>query len=152
VGEGFDPLWHAASRFLAYAAVRDRARANWRFHARPSRYYRMVWLEGGAGATGWAVLSIDGGRALVADFLGSDADGGDLPALFSAAAAEARRLGADHLVFWETPGGPARDVLARLPGERRDAGFPIIVRTFDDAAADRFAADVHLTPALYDMV
>ncbi|HZI65300.1 MAG TPA: GNAT family N-acetyltransferase [Thermoanaerobaculia bacterium] len=152
VGEGFDPLWSAASRFLSYAAVRDRARVNWRFHARPSRYYRMVWLEGPTGTTGWSVLSIDGESALVADFLGSDPDGGDLTALFSGAAAEARRFGAKRLVFWETPGGPAREVLARLPGERRDAGFPIIVRTFDDDAADRFAAGVHLTPALYDMV
>ena len=45
VSEAFDPLWAAASRFLAEAAVRDRARANWRFHARPNRYYRMVWRE-----------------------------------------------------------------------------------------------------------
>ena len=152
IPESFDSLWKAASRFLCHAAMRDRVRANWRFHARPSRYYRMVWREGAVGATGWAVLSVDGERALVADFLGSEADGSDLPPLFSAAAAEAQRLGASRLVFWETPGGPAAELLRRMPGERREAGFPIIVRTFDDGAADRFGAGVHLTPALYDMV
>lgn len=150
VGEAFDPLWKAARRSLTHAAVRDRARANWRFHARPTRYYRMVWRESGGAMRAWAALSIVGEKALVADFLA--ADGEDLSALFSAAAAEARRLGARHLVFWETPGGPAARLLARLPAERRDAGFPLIVRTFDDAAADRFAGRLHLTPALYDVV
>jgi hypothetical protein len=72
--------------------------------------------------------------------------------LFAAAANEARRLGASKLVFWETPGGPAADLIRALPGERRDAGFSMIVRTFDDAAADRFAEKAHLVPSLYDLV
>jgi hypothetical protein len=152
VTEAFDPLWATAATFLTHAAVRDRARANWRFHARPARWYRMVSLETQGEYVGWAVLSVTGETALVADFLGRESDGSDLPALFGAAAAEARRLGATKLVFWETPGGPAVDLLRRLPGERRDAGFPIIVRTFDDDAADRFAARAHLVPSLYDIV
>jgi hypothetical protein len=152
VGESFDPLWNAAETFLSHAAVRDRARVNWRFHARPTRWYRMVWRESGSRATGWAVLSVAGDAALVADFLCGEADGSDLPIVFGAAAGEARRLGASKLIFWETPGGPASEVLRRLPGERREAGFPIIVRTFDDEAANRFAQKAHLVPSLYDLV
>lgn len=152
VTQGFDPLWAAAATFLTHAAVRDRARANWRFHARPARWYRMVSREAGEEYVGWAVLSVTGDTALMADFLGREANGADLPPLFAAAAAEARRLGATKLVFWETPGGPAADLLRRLPGERRDAGFPIIVRTFDDEAAGRFAERAHLIPSLYDLV
>ena len=152
VGESFDPLWTAALGVATHAAVRDRERVNWRFHARPARWYRMVWRESGAGALGWAVLSVAGETALVADFLGREADGSDLPALFSAAATEAARLGASRLVFWETPGGPAADLLRRLPGERREAEFPLIVRSFDDAAADRFGQSAHLVPSLYDLV
>jgi GNAT acetyltransferase-like protein len=150
--ESFDSLWAAAATYLTHAPVRDRARANWRFHARPTRWYRMVTREESGEALGWAVLSAAGDTALVADFLGRDPAGFDLPLLFSAAALEARRLGASKLVFWETPGGPAADLLRALPGERRDAGFPVIVRSFDDDAADRFAAKAHLVPSLYDLV
>jgi predicted N-acetyltransferase YhbS len=152
VGESFDALREAALRVTTHGAVRDRARANWRFHARPARWYRMVWSEAGGEALGWAVLSVSGETALVADFLGREADGSDLPALFAAAAAEATRLGASGLVFWETPGGPARDFLRALPGERRDAGFPFVARTFDDAAVERFVRNAHLVPSLYDLV
>src|SRR5207247_8463356 len=112
VNEAFDPLWAAASRFLAEAAVRDRARANWRFHARPTRYYRMVWREAAEGMEGWAVLSVVGENALVADYLGRRPDGSDLPPPFAAAAAEAARLGARQLVFLETHGGAGAAVLA----------------------------------------
>ena len=152
VGESFDPLWTCASRGLRYAAVRDRARANWRFHARPTRYYRMVWRETGGRMTSWAVLSVLGEQALVADFLAGDPEGSDLPALFGAAAAEAARLGASRLVFWETPGGPGRSAIERLPGETRDAGFFFVVRSFDHAGTDRFGREAHFTPALYDVV
>jgi hypothetical protein len=152
VVESFDRLWQDASRFLTDAAVRDRARANWRFHARPNRYYRMVWRESGGQLHGWAALSVVGEQALVADFLSGQGDGADLPALFAAAAAEAGRLGARRLVFWETGGGPGAPGIARLGGEVRDAGFPFVVRSFDAAAADRFARLGHLVPALYDVI
>ena len=42
VGEGFDALWAAALPNRPDGPVRDRRRVNWRFHARPTRYYRMV--------------------------------------------------------------------------------------------------------------
>jgi predicted N-acetyltransferase YhbS len=152
VSEAFDPLWAAASRLLPHAAVRDRLRANWRFHARPTRYYRMVWREAAGRLRGWAALSVVGEQALVADFLSESRDGSDLPPLFAAAAEEASRLGARRLVFWETPGGPGAAVIAGLQGETREAGFPLVVRAFDDAAVEHFARQAHLTPALYDVV
>ncbi len=152
VDESFDPLWEAASRFLPYAAVRDRTRANWRFHARPNRYYRMVWWKEGGRQRGWAVLSVSGEEALVADFLCSEPDGGDLSVLFAAAGAEAQRMGARRLVFWETPGGPGRDAIAALPGPRREAGFSIAARFLVESVFEGFRSRLHLVPALYDVV
>lgn len=164
-GPDLEALWERARRAIGQGAVRDRLRVNWRFHARPTRYYRMVWIgalngapsgasEPGPSVRGWAVLSVVGDRALVADFLaeGESDWSGVLPDLFAAAAHEARRLGARRLVFWETPGGPAARAIAALPGERTDAGFPIIVRPLDESAVSRFQKHVHLVPSLYDLV
>ncbi len=152
VDQAFDPLWEAGRRNFTHAAVRDRARVNWRFHARPSRYYRMVWRRQGGEMVGWAALSVIGDEATVVDDLGREADGSDLAPLFAAAADEARRLGARRLVFWQTPAGPDRHAIEALPGERADAGFPMIVRVFDDEAVRRFARGLHLVPSLYDLV
>jgi len=151
VDEAFDPLWESARRTFTHGAVRDRARVNWRFHARPTRYYRMVWRRQAGELVSWAVLSVFGREATVADYLGREPDGSDLPPLFAAAAAEARRLGADTLVFWETPGGPGRGPIAALPGERVEAGFPVIVRVSDEDAVRRFGERVQLVPSLYDL-
>src|SRR5439155_15118744 len=60
VDEGFDALWREAARSLDDAAIRDRARVNWRFHARPDRYYRMVWRRSARAVTSWAGLSVVG--------------------------------------------------------------------------------------------
>jgi hypothetical protein len=152
VDEDFDPLWEAGRRAFTHAAVRDRARVNWRFHARPSRYYRMAWRRQGREFVGWTAMSVIGEEATVADFLGREPDGSDLPSLFAAAADEARRLGARRLVFWETPAGPGRRAIEALPGERAAAGFPMIVRVFDEDAVRRFAQRLHLVPSLYDLV
>ncbi len=150
--EGHDALWQAARRALRFAAVRDRTRVNWRFHARPTRHYRMVWRRQGGEITAWAALSVWQGAATVVDYLGRDPRGTDLPDLFAAASEEARRHGATTLVFWRTPGGPGRRVIDGLPGERSQAGFPMISRVFDEEAVRRFAAGVQLVPSLYDMV
>lgn len=152
VGESFDALWKAASRHLRNGPVRDRARTNWRFHARPNRYYRLVRLTGGAGDLAFAALSVVGEEALVADYFGRDQDGGDLPPLFSACAEEARRLGARRLKFWKTPGAPARRVLEALGGEQRDAGFWIVGRVFDEGAARAFLERGRFVPSIYDVV
>lgn len=152
VDERFDPLWLSVSaRSGSAIALRDRARVNWRFHARPERYYRMVWRQGPDGFTGWAVLSVSGENALVADYLGLAPDGSDLLPLFAAAAREASRLGARRLVFWETP-GPAAAVLGELPGERVPAGFSLDARIVDESAAQLLHDRGHLVPALYDVV
>ncbi|HYK42663.1 MAG TPA: GNAT family N-acetyltransferase [Thermoanaerobaculia bacterium] len=152
VGEEFDALHSAAGPLVVEGPVRDRARVNWRFHARPARYYRMVWTRGAGGWAGWAALSVSGARALVVDFLLAPEEAASArPPVFSAAAAEASRLGASELVFWETPGGPARDSIAALPGRREEAGFSLIVRPFEEAAVSRFAASVQLVPSLYDL-
>jgi hypothetical protein len=151
VDESFDALWREASRILPDAAVRDRARVNWRFYARPDRYYRMVWRRAGGAMTAWAVLSVGGGTATVADLLGVAPDGSDLPPLFAAAAEEARRLGASRLAFWVPPGGPARAPIEALGGEILDAGFPVIARVFDEDAVRRWTERVHLVPSLYDL-
>jgi hypothetical protein len=150
-GPGFDSLWRAASTSLAAAAVRDRTRANWRFHDRPGRSYRMLWREEAGAPTVWAVLSLTGEEAIVADYLDAGTDGRDLAPLFAAAAAEAARLGARRLVFWEPPGGPGARAIGRLPGESAPAGFSLGARIFDEAASRLFAAS-SWTPALYDVV
>lgn len=152
VGESFDPLWTAAARRLRDSPVRDRGRVNWRFHARPNRYYRMIWRRAGEADRSWAVLSVTGEDALVADFLVGDEGAAELPALFATAAAEARRLGARQLVFWETPGGPVRRALAGLPGARREAGFSMIGKIYEPEIARPFLGGGHIPPALYDVV
>ena len=73
-----------------------------------------------------------------------------LLALFAAAGAEAARLGARRLVFWESP-GPAVAVLGSLPGERVASGFPLDARVRDEAAARLFRERGHVVPALYDV-
>ncbi|MEO8430520.1 MAG: GNAT family N-acetyltransferase [Acidobacteriota bacterium] len=153
VGADFDAFWMRIRERIPEGPVRDRTRVNWRFHARPARYYRMVWTADRTGAmTGWVVLSISGSRALVADHLFEPEGGAAYPAVLSAAAAEARRLGASELAFWETPGGPGHSVISALPGGRHDAGFSMIARPLDDAAVRRLESGGHVTPALYDMV
>jgi hypothetical protein len=154
VDESFDPLWDDVRHGIASGAlpIRDRRRVNWRFYARPTRYYRMVWRRQRGQMAAWAALSVGDGVATVVDFLGRDPGGADLPALFAAAADEARRLGAGHLALWLPPGGPGRAAIEALPGERLDAGFPMIVRVFDEEAVRRFGENVHLVPSLYDVV
>ena len=152
VDEAFDPLWEAGRRSFTHAAVRDRARVNWRFHARPSRYYRMVWRRQGRELVGWAALSVVGEDATVADLLGREPDGRDLAASLlrrpptrpgdSAPAASSSG---------NRPGAPCGPAVEALPGERADAGFPMIVRVFDEGAVRRFAERLHLVPSLYDL-
>ncbi len=112
----------------------------------------MVHLASNGEDRGWAVLSVLGEEAIVADFLGLEPDGSDLVPLFAAAAREASRLGAKRLLFWSTPGDPARAVLEGLPGETRDAGFWFVGRVFDEEAARVFLERGHFSPSLHDVV
>jgi hypothetical protein len=61
-------------------------------------------------------------------------------------------MGARNLILWETPGGPARALFARLPGERREAGYSLSARLLEPETTKEFAGNVVLTPALYDVV
>lgn len=152
VSEEFDAFWERFRERIPEGAVRDRARANWRFHARPARYYRMVWISKGGRIDSWAALSVAGDRALVADHLFAQGASADVPEILRAAAQEGGRLGARELVLWETPGGPGREAIARLSDARSDAGFSMAARALDETALRRFEARLHLTPALYDLV
>ena len=152
VGPAYDSLWAAAAPRLAAAPVRDRTRVNWRFHARPTRYYRLVRTLGRAGELAFAALSIVGEEALVADYLAREGDDADLLPLFAACGAEARRLGARRLRFWRTPGGAGRRSLERLAGDERDAGYWIVGRVFDEGAAGAFLERGHFVPSLHDVV
>ena len=151
VGEGFDALWAAAVHQRPDGPVRDRCRVNWRFHARPSRYYRMVSVGPPDAPESWAALSVVGATAVVADYVGRAPDGSDLPRMLAACAAEAARLGARELLFWESPGSPLRPFLERLPGQRRDAGFSLAARAMEEETARGFFARCHLPPSLYDV-
>jgi hypothetical protein len=99
----------------------------------------------------WAVLSVLGPTAVVADHLNRAADGSDLPQLLAACAAEASRLGGRELLFWESPGSPLAPLLERLPAERREAGFSLVERVHEEETARRFFSRCHLPPSLYDV-
>lgn len=157
VGPSFDGLWNAARSLVAPAGlVRDRARANWRFHARPDRRYRMVLAEGRGGeCDAWAALAALGHDALVMDYLLRDAGTGTFEKLWAAARGEAAAMGASRLIFWEPPGGPWRrlllDKVAAAGGEALDAGFGFATAVVhDEAAFARFAGRLHFTPGFYD--
>jgi hypothetical protein len=113
----------------------------------------MVWRRQAGEMLSWAALSaVADGTATVVDYVGRQQDGRDLPPLFAAAAHEARALGASHIAFWESPGGPGRDPIAALEGDRFDAGYPFDVRAVDKEAAHRFVAGSSFVPSLYDVV
>ena len=156
VDPSFDRLWKAARPRIDAGLVRDRERVNWRFHARPDRYYRMVSLGSEAGeCLAWAALSVLGPDALVMDFLAADAEAETFEGLWAALAAEALGMGARELVFWEPPGGPWREALrrqvARLGGGSVEAGFSFATAVInDERALGRFVSNVHLTPSFYD--
>jgi hypothetical protein len=152
IGAELDPLWEQGARHVRDGLARDRSRLNWRFHARPSKYYRMVTVLRSGAPESWAALSVLGETAVVADFLGSAPDGVTLERLFAAAAAEASRCDARELLLWESPGSPARAAIASLPVERRDAGFVVAARLLDRPAARGFFSRCHLPPSSYDVI
>lgn len=151
-GEGFDGLWAAAAGHLADGAVRDRQRVNWRFHGRPTKYYRMVTVGPPAAPESWVALSVLGDTAVVADCVTRAGEGGQLNRLLGAAASEARRLGAGELLFWDSPGSPFGTLLRRLPTTERGAGFVLAARPIDEEPAQRFFARGYLAPSLYDVI
>lgn len=156
--EAFDPLWKASVSVLNQAClVRDRRRVNWRYHARPDRYYRMVTLAGAGEDVAWGVLGVTGEQALVMDYLARPPLEEIFRDLVRALEAEARAMGARRLVFWEPPGGPFRGPLRRLldvAGPNScvvDAGFSFVTaKIFEEEALRKFLAGLHFTPGFYD--
>lgn len=151
VGEEYDALWDAAALGPRDGVVRDRRRVNWRFHARPTRYYRMVAVRAGGALESWAALSVLGDAAVVADWVARAGREGELPRLLAAAGAEARRLGAGDLILWDSPESPMRKVFEGLPVAARAAGFALAARSLESDAAQRFFARAALPPSLYDV-
>ena len=152
--ESYDVLWERARAALPTGLVRDRRRLNWRYHARPDRWYRFVSVRDGDADVACGVLSVTGEEALVVEAILSDDAAADC--LFDALVGEASALGATRLVFWETSGGPlaalaGRDAGGRRPGGRAaDAGFSFATVPFDaDATAD-FVARAPIAAGIWD--
>jgi hypothetical protein len=157
VGPSFDSLWEAARPLIEESGlVRDRARINWRYHARPDRYYRMVFVEDPPGTgVAWAALSVLEGDALVMDYLARDSTQETFDRLWTALQAEAGRMGARTLVFWEPPGGPWRkfllEKLGGSGGSAVEAGFSFVTAVlFEEDVFARFLRGLHFTASFYD--
>ena len=154
-GESYDALWERARAALPAGLLRDRRRINWRYHARPERWYRFVGVrEPGGGDAGCGVLSVTGEEATVVEATVADEDGA--LRLADALAAEAAALGARRLVFWETPSGPLAAVAGRAGVRRRpgaiaaDAGFSFATVPFDAAATAEFVHGAQITAGIWD--
>jgi GNAT superfamily N-acetyltransferase len=152
-GPEFDALWETCRLSLSGGCLtRDGRRVNWRFHARPGRYYRMVTPSDGSG---WGCLWVVDTVATVVDFLPVPPAQESLPRLHAALAAEAFSMGARELRYWNPPGGPAAVPLARLASEsaaiRQPSGFSFVTAVvFDEEALSSFLYDLHLVPSFYD--
>jgi hypothetical protein len=153
LGEEYDELWERVAASLETGVVRDRRRMNWRYHARPDRYYRFVTLSGsGPGPAACGVLSVLGEEALVVDVV---AESGEAAlALADALETEAAAMGARRLVFWETSAGPLATVAGRSRsrpgGAVREAGFSFVTVTFDAEKTADFARRAAVTAGIYD--
>jgi hypothetical protein len=153
LGEEYDDLWERVAASLETGIVRDRQRMNWRYHARPDRYYRFVALPGSRrGPAACGVLSVVGEEALVADVV---AESGEAAlTLADALETEAAAMGARRLVFWETSAGPLAAVAGRSRnrpgGTVREAGFSFVTVTFDAERTAEFVRRAAVTAGIYD--
>jgi len=159
--EGYDLLWNRFAASVETGVVCDRRRMNWRYHARPDRYYRFVAVSGSrfvalpgslSGPAACGVLSVVGEEALVMDAVAES--GAAALALADALESEAAGLGARRLVFWETPGGPLAAVAgqsrSRPGGTVREAGFAFVTVTFDADKTEEFVRSAPVTAGIYD--
>jgi Acetyltransferase (GNAT) domain len=156
VDTSFDGLWERARGLLRCGLVRDRQRMNWRYHARPDRYYRFVTVRDSDGDLALGVLSLAGDSALVVDALLGDPSPATSRRLFHALSGEAAAMGARRLVFWETPGGPLAALAGRhrrsdFHGVVRDAGYAFVTAVVheEDAIAS-FVEDAQISAGIYD--
>jgi hypothetical protein len=153
VEEEYDELWRRVASALETGVVRDRRRMNWRYHARPDRYYRFVTLSSSRpGLAACGVLSVVGEEALVMEAVADS--GKDALDLAEALSAQAAAMGARRLVFWQTPVGPlatvAGETRSRPGGVVRDAGLALATVPFDAGRTSEFVRRAALTPGIYD--
>ena len=151
--EPYDALWRSVRAALPAGLVRDRRRMNWRYHARPDRYYRFVTLPGSRpGARACGVVSVAGEEALVVDAVAGGVE--DVLALADALEAEAASMGARRLVFWETTAGPLAAVAgparSRPDGVVRAAGFSFATVPFDAGKTESFVRRAPISAGIYD--
>ena len=95
---------------------------------------------------GWAALSVVGRarRSSPISFRAAPGRKRSAPALLRPRPPRPRAWARGGWSSGRRPAGRARAVIARLGGERREAGFPLVVRAFDDAPRTRFAR--HASP------
>ncbi|HET9794116.1 MAG TPA: GNAT family N-acetyltransferase [Thermoanaerobaculia bacterium] len=153
VEASYDALWDRCRAALPAGLLRDRRRINWRYHARPDRWYRFVTVEGTGGDAACGVLSVLAEEALVVEAAVADASGA--LRLFEALSAEAAALGARRLVFWETPDGPLSAIAGRDAARRRGAraaetGFSFATVPFDEAVTAEFVRCAQIAAGIYD--
>jgi hypothetical protein len=121
-GDWAEAVWEACG---VEGVRRSAAFLNWRYYARPHRYYRFYRLAS-PGAEGLAVFAFVGEEAWGAE-LWLPAAGGEWYSSLLAVAADLRAAGLRRWRFWPPPPGlGVEDVLARLglrpTGERRFIG------------------------------
>ena len=109
-----EEIWSAAG---VDGVVRSRGFLDWRYWARPGRYYRC-YSFGRRAVSGFAVFAFQPGQALAAELW--MAPGCDARAVLLEIAADLRASGIERWSFWETDGvieGRLREDLALRPGE-----------------------------------
>lgn len=120
-GDWAERIWEACG---VDGVRRSAAFLNWRYYARPGRYYRFYRLDGG-GVEGFAVFSFLPGEAWAAE-LWLPPGGGWTPGLL-AVAADLRAAGFRRWRFWPPPPpglGPRETGERRFIGCRGRAGGP----------------------------
>ena len=96
--EGLDELAARLHARPGFRVERTRAVLNWRYHARPERYYRIYTAHAGRAAKAYAVVSTAGPVAVLVDLQSGQPDTGEgLDAVFSAVARDLAPRGITEL-------------------------------------------------------
>jgi hypothetical protein len=96
--EGLDELAARLHALPGFRVERTRAVLNWRYHARPGRYYRVYTAQAAGAARAYAVASTAGPVAVLVDLQsGQPGTGEGLDAIFSAVARDLAPRGITEL-------------------------------------------------------
>jgi hypothetical protein len=128
--EGYDDLWKRVACSLDAGVVRDRQRMNWRYHARPDRYYRFVTLAPRPAACG--VLSVVGDEALVMEALAESGEAAPRARRFAGGRGGGDGRSPSRFLgdLRRADGLGGRGIRSRPGGTVRDAGFAFVTVTF----------------------